>query len=304
MSIGSVGAFGSVDPGEILAKMLARLDSTNDTNSTTSSNFNTNTGSVPAASEGAASNALTGTGQSTLSDQVLALLVHLQQQSAGGGTQAGANTSTVPQTLSATDPVQQLFSAMDTDGDGSVSKSEMESFIQGKGGTQAQADALFSALTQNTGGQNAATGISEQQMAADVSQAQHSGHHHHHGGHGMDSGGANTASDAMAQIFNALDTNHDGSISADEFSTAFRTTNTTGGTGASATDPAALFAQIDSNSNGMVSSSELGSFLTALAQQTQSNVNTMGMFGQLAAQSYSSTAGLLNQNGLGQSSYA
>jgi Ca2+-binding EF-hand superfamily protein len=307
MSINGVGAYGAADPGQLLARMLSRLDSTNSTQSTTSASSTSstaNTGSSSAATESAASTALTGTGQSALSDQIMALLVQLQQQSPSDGAPAGT-----AQTPNAGNPVQNLFSAMDGDGDGTVSQKEMETYIAGKGGTQAQADALFSALNQNGGSQNASAGISEQQLGADVSQTQHAHHHHHHHGSGAESSpDSNSGSDIASQIFGAVDTNQDGKISSDELATAFNTSNTTSGASTSAstgsTDSSTLFSQVDSNGDGSVSSDEIGSFLSSLAKQTQSDFNTLGMFGQLAAQSYEASAGLLNKTGSGQSSYA
>jgi Ca2+-binding EF-hand superfamily protein len=307
MSISGVGAYGSASLDQIL-RMLSRLDNTSGTTSTTSSNSSTtNSGSISAAPESTASSALTGTSQSSLSDQIMALLVQLQQQSTADGTQAtNSNASTATQTTAANDPIQQLFSAMDLNGDGVVSQAEMESYIEGKGGTQAQADALFSALNQNAGGQNGSPGISEQQLAADVSQAQHFGHHHHHHHGGPDSGqaSASSSSDIASQIFSALDTNQDGKVSAAELSAAFKTSNSTNGNGTSSTDPSSLFAQIDSNGDGSVTSDELGNFLTSLAKQALSDVSTLGAFAQLATQSYDASANLMNKADAGQSLYA
>lgn len=302
MSINGVGAYGSGDLSQFLTKMLSRLDSTKSTTSSTSSSSGTaSTGSVSATSEGAASPALTGTSQSALSDQIMALLVQLQQQSTAGGAQAGT-----AQTTSANDPTQQLFSAMDANGDGTVSQAEMESYIGAKGGTQAEADTLYSALNQTAGGQNGSAGISEQQFAANISQAQppRHHHHHHHGGPEGGAAGSNSPSDITAQIFGALDTDKDGKVSGDEFSAAFDTGNSASGKSASSSDPSALFSQIDGNTDGSVTTGELGNFVDSLAKQAQSDFNTLGMFGQLAAQSYDTSADLLNKVGAGRSSYA
>ncbi|HXJ01081.1 MAG TPA: hypothetical protein VNH44_07645, partial [Micropepsaceae bacterium] len=199
-----------------------------------------------------------------------------------------------------------LFSAMDANGDGTVSQAEMENYIASKGGTQAQADALYSALNQNNGGQNGSAGISEQQLAADVSQAKPAGHHHHHHHGGQEEGaaGTNSSSDITAQIFSALDTNEDGKVSPDELSAAFAAGNSTSAQGVSSADPLALFAKIDSNRDGSATTDEVGNFLNSLAKQAQSDFNTLGMFGQLAAQSYGASANLLNKTDTAQSSYA
>lgn len=312
MSISGVGAYGSAGLGQILTKMLSRLDSTQSITSDSKSNPATaNTGAVPAAPEGAPSVGLTGTGQSALSDQIMRLLVQLQQQNAADGTQSGTNTpaASTTQAANANDPTRQLFSAMDSNGDGVVSQAEMETYIGEKGGTQAQADALFSTLNQGANGQNGSAGISEQQLATDVAQAQHSGHrhHHHHGGAegGAGATGASSASDILSQIFSTLDQNQDGSVSADEFAAAFNSGNSASSNGAAASnDPSALFSKIDSNSDGSVTNGELGNFLTSLANQVQSDFTTLGAFGQLAVQSYGASANLLDKASTGQSSYA
>ena len=309
MSISGVGASGSVGLDQILSRMLSRLDSTSATNSNTNAiSSTTNAGAVSPAAESAAPAALTGTGQSTLSDQIMAVLVQLQQQSAPQGAQSGTapTGSTTAQTANANDPVQQLFSAIDANGDGTVSQTELEGYVEGKGGTQAQADALFSKLNQNAGAQNTSTGISEQQLGSDITQVQHSGHrhHHHHGGSEMSQPSQDSTTDIASQIFSGLDGNQNGTVSADEFSAALAPNSAATGTGMSSTDAPALFAQIDGNGDGSVTTGELGSFLTSLAKQVQSDFNTLGAFGQLAVQSYDNSASLLDKTNSGQSSYA
>jgi Ca2+-binding EF-hand superfamily protein len=120
----------------------------------------------------------------------------------------------------------------------------------------------------------------------------------------MSQPGQDSTTDIASQIFGALDSNQDGTVSANEFSTALATNSAGTGTGMSSTDATALFAQIDSNGDGSVTTGELGTFLTSLANQTQSDLNTLGAFGQLAAQSYDNSTSLLNKTNSGQSSYA
>lgn len=309
MSIGGVGASGSVGLDQILSRMLSRLDSTNATSSNASSNSSTTKAEAASpAAESAAPAALTGTGQSALSDQIMAVLVQLQQQSAAQGAQSETTppASSTAQTANTNNPVQQLFSAMDANGDGTVSEAEMEGYVEGKGGTQAQADALFTTLNQSAGAQSASAGISEQQLGTDISQVQHSGHrhHHHHGGSEMSQPGQDSTTDIASQILSALDGNQDGAVSADEFSAAFAANSTTSGAGTSSSDPSALFAQIDGNSDGSVTTGEIGTFLASLAKQVQSDFSTLGAFGQLAVQSYDASSSLLDKTSSGQSSYA
>ena len=79
---------------------------------------------------------------------------------------------------------QTLFTQLDANGDGSLTKSELEQAVTKAGGTVASADALYAKLDpKNTGS------VSEQQFAQNLPGAHH---HHHHGG-----GGA-TPSDALA----------------------------------------------------------------------------------------------------------
>jgi Ca2+-binding EF-hand superfamily protein len=294
MSIGGIGVFGGAnDQSQMLLRMLARLDSSGAPASASTSN----NGAFPAAAtvSDAGPPTVTGSNQVSLSNDVLALLVQLQQQNVGAETQVSAGITASQQTISASDPVLQLFNAMDTNGDGSVSEAEMEAYIEGKGGTQSQADALYAALTQENNA-SGASGLSEAQFASDVSQAQGPGHHHHHH-HGSFALGA-LASDpagAASQIFNALDTNHDGTVSADEFAAAFSPNSSAAGSG-TAINPSSVFAQIDQNGDGSITSNELGSFITALDQKIQSAASTLGSLGQIAVSSYDSSAQLLNNS--------
>jgi hypothetical protein len=196
MSISGLGAPGSDYLSQILAKKLSRLDGPQNTTSTTSLTSAGSTASTAAPPTGPdASNALTGTAQPTLSDKILALLVQLQSQTSVDGSQTSSNPNlTTTTTTSATSassgntPIQQLFAAMDGNGDGTVSQSEMEKYIESQGGTQSQADKLYSSLNQN-----GASGISESQMASAAEKGHH-GHHHHHDAATSNASSSNSAS--------------------------------------------------------------------------------------------------------------
>ena len=183
-------------------------------------------------------NSLTGSTQPSLSSQILATL--MQMQGAGAtqtaGTQAGGST----------DPVQNLFNAMDTDGDGTVSQSEMESYAEKAGATQGQADALYTALNPN----GSSSGVTESQMAS-AAPAQgampHHRHHHHHAG---GAGGASGSGSPADTLMSLLDADQSGSVSQDEFSSAV-TAN--GGTPAQATSD---FTALDSDKSGTLTSSD------------------------------------------------
>ena len=89
---------------------------------------------------------------------------------------------------------QQLFSLLDTNGDGTISKSEFETAF-GQNGNTTQADSIFAKLDANSDG---SVSQSELTNALDGGQDQSQGmqgmhhHHHHHGGMGM--GGASSSS--------------------------------------------------------------------------------------------------------------
>ncbi len=167
---------------------------------------------------------------------------------------------------------QNLFAQIDSNGDGSISKSELEQAVTAAGGTQQAADALYAKLDPNGTGS-----VDEQQFAQGLSQA--APHHHHHGGgaHGAsagdaltslfdaDSGGASNSPTQIAQnIFSAIDSDGDGSITQNELEQAV---TAAGGTAAGAD---ALYAKLDPNGTGSVSEQQ---FINAL-QPPSSGGNT------------------------------
>jgi EF-hand domain pair/EF hand len=113
---------------------------------------------------------------------------------------------------------QVPFNKIDTNGDGSISLAEFQDFGQ----QQTQANAALLQMQEQSG----------------VQGAQHRHHHHHHG---ASAPGQAQSSDPSA-LFNQIDTNKDGSISASEWASAFGSggaTTVAGGTqaAANATDP-------------------------------------------------------------------
>ena len=201
-----------------------------------------------------------------LSEQTLLALVALQAQNGGSAASSGGSTAS-------SDPVQKLFSAMDSDGDGTVSQSEMESYIEKQGGTQGQADSLFSAIDQTNSATGGSSGVSESQLASAVSQAQqvqqaHGGHHHHRHKSEATTGQADNTASALLR---ALDGNDDGSVSEDEFS-SFITAN-----GGTAADASSDFAALNtSGSNALTSADFAKAFNAYQAQQsTQSHGSMM-----------------------------
>jgi Ca2+-binding EF-hand superfamily protein len=260
MSMIGVGMQAAGYASQMLSSLLSQLGSTSSSTDTSSSSSFTGQCSAPAPSPAAASssNALTGSTKPSLGGQVLMTLMHMQEDTSqsASGSAAGASGS---------DPLQNLFSAMDSDGDGSVSQSEMESYVQNAGGTATQADQLYTALGGTTSTDSStSSGITEQQMASDLPQAPTGagGHHGHHHAHGA--GGKNGA-DALLQ---ALDTNDDGSVSQDEFSN-FVTSN--GGTQDEATSD---FSALDTTGAGSLSSADFANAWENL-QNNSSSSNAM-----------------------------
>jgi hypothetical protein len=208
MSISSVGASGFGNPSQILARMLTRLDNTQSPATDRTSRISGNAASAAFASHGNdAGNALTGTDPSKLSDRILAVLVELQQQSSAGDSQpGGADDAAAAPASPIGNPIQQLFSAMDGDGDGGINQSEMETYIQAHGGTQNQADELFSALDRNDSGS-----LSETQLAGDVAPGHRAYHSHHHPEEAPQTNSDDSSSpdDPASQISGALDGDQD-----------------------------------------------------------------------------------------------
>ena len=87
-----------------------------------------------------------------------------------------------------------LFNQIDTNGDGSITKDELNSYLQ----QQAQTRAAMLQAQEDSG-------------------AKPKHHHHHHGS----SGPGQTQSPDPTAMFNTIDTNQDGSVSAAEWAAAF-----------------------------------------------------------------------------------
>jgi Ca2+-binding EF-hand superfamily protein len=172
---------------------------------------------------------------SGFSDQVQAQLIGYQAQGWPGA------SSTAPGGQLA----HSLFAQIDTNGDGSISKSELEQAVTKAGGSKEAADALYAKLDPNGTGS-----VSEQQLAQTLFGALPH-HHHHHGGAGAtgatDATGATgatdpSATDALTSLFNA-----DG-----------------GGAGNSPVQVAQnIFTQIDANGDGAITQGELEQAVTA-----------------------------------------
>jgi len=191
------------------------------------------------------------------SDQMGAQMIGFQAQGWPGGAGTGPSSQLA----------QSLFSQIDTNGTGSITKAELEQAVTAAGGTSAAADALYAKLDPNNTGS-----VTEQQFAQALSQMRP---HHHHSGAG-DADGDNSARDALASLFQAagggttaatspaqaaqslfsqIDTSGSGSITKAQLEQAV---TSAGGTSAAAD---ALYAQLDPNNTGSVSEQQFAQFL-------------------------------------------
>ena len=166
----------------------------------------------------------------------------MQAQMIGYQAQGWASSST-------TNPVsglaQSLFSQIDINGDGSISKTELEQAVTAAGGTTQGADALYAQLDPNNTGS-----VSEQQFAQGLSQAMPHRHHHHDADAANSSSGSNSANAALTSLFNA----DSGSNAA----------------GSSPTQIAQnIFSQIDNNGSGSITQTQLEQAVTAAGGTTQ-----------------------------------
>jgi hypothetical protein len=154
-----VGGAASTDPLDNLSQLLSGSPDDGSTNQTSTSNA-------------------FGPSPPPFSSGTMAALMTLQGQ--------GANGAGGP---------QGLFSQLDTDGDGSVSKSEFEGALGQSGVDTSSADALFAKLDQNGDGS-----VSQSELSSSA----HRGHGH--GGHHMDagsSGGAQGGDQGLSALLNA-----------------------------------------------------------------------------------------------------
>jgi hypothetical protein len=273
-----------------MASLLARVKESEAAASAAATSNTTSTAGTASTTAGTAtdtSNAATGATAPTLSDQLVAMLVMMQMQSSDGQTSPSQTSTGQPATdpaannpsasatgACATGPISQAFSALDTNGDGTISQSELESAVKNAGGTAAEADGVYSAL-----GGTANAGISESSFAAaaqagappEGGPAGAGGHHHHHHH-------AGSASDGTSQLLSALDPSQ-GSASTDAWSAA--TSGTIGSTSSGATG---------SNGSGSLSQDELTT--ASPPPVTQSGQTVQSAFLQLANQSYAASLGI------------
>lgn len=179
--------------------------------------FSTSGGTAAAGSSTPASGA---TGFSQISPTTMSALLAAQGQSA-----AGTTTSASASPASA---LQDLFSQIDANGDGEISKSEFENAL-GAGGTNlAQADDVFNKLDKNGDGS-----VSLQEMASALKGGK-TGHHHH--AHVGGSGGGADAGETGTSAATSADGSSDPLLQALAGATSTSVTNSDGSTTTSITN--------------------------------------------------------------------
>jgi EF hand domain-containing protein len=166
-----------------------------------------------------------GLGASSFDAGTLAALISFQGQSATGV--LGQSPS-------------DLFSQLDTDGDGQISKSEFEQALGAVGVDTQSADALFGRLDANDDG-----GVSQSELA----KAHGHGHHHHHFDQGDSAQGSGSQQDPLSSLLSSTDITGATSQTANNADGSSTTTITyADGTTVTMTTPAA--SQGSSGSNG------------------------------------------------------
>ncbi|MGC8534236.1 MAG: EF-hand domain-containing protein [Rhizomicrobium sp.] len=254
----------SASPNPMLLALLNQLSSTASTSSGSgSSTLLATLTATPSTVGTGAPTSLNAPARPALTSGILNLLMQQIENSgttsAPGtpGTTSGASAAGTSSALATGNPVQALFTAIDSNGNGSISQSELEKFIEAAGGTQTQADALYAQLDPNGSGS-----VSEATLTADMKALQ--GHFHHHHGMNGDRGNilAMLASKSPNQLAgnmaSAMDSNKDGVVSQSEL-TNFVAQN--GGTSAQANS---LFSALDTSGSSTLSTSDFQNLLTNL----------------------------------------
>ena len=177
--------------------------------------FSTTAGAPPA---GGSSPSTAPGGYSQLSPATMSALLAAQGQSSTGAT---TQVSTDPSSA-----LQNLFSQIDANGDGLISKSEFENAL-GAGGTNlAQADDVFNKLDKNGDGS-----VSLQEMASALKGGKAGHHHHAHVGgdaSGTATGAATSADGSSDPLLQALAGATSTSVTNSDGSTTTSITNADG----------------------------------------------------------------------------
>jgi len=273
MSISGISTTFPLD--SMLSSLLNQLDGTQSSSTRTDSAGNSTTGTGTSAQP---DTSLTGSTVAQLSTEILSLLVQMQvQQQSSGASTNGAGNAASPSTQSAassttTSPLQSLYDEMDANGDGTVSRTEFEGFIQSLGGTKSEADTVFAQLDQSSSG-----GLTEQQLAQDVQTL-------------APPVQPPSPKSLAAALFKGIDTNGDGTITPSELQ-SFVTAN-----GGTAKESSQIFANIDSSGSGSISAGQLEQAIAAAAgspnaaDSSSTNVSATSRLSSLLARLASGTS--------------
>jgi Tol biopolymer transport system component len=175
------------------------------------------------ATSGSSAPATGGSGFTQIAPATMSALLAAQGQS--------STATTTPASTSPSGALQDLFSQIDSNGDGQISKSEFENALGAGGTNTAQADDVFNKMDKNGDGS-----VSLDEMSSALKGLGGKGGHHHH----MDAGGSGGSTDASGTGSSAA-TSADGSsdplLQALAGATSGSVTNSDGSTTTSITNP-------------------------------------------------------------------
>lgn len=155
-------------------------------------------------STGSASGALGSLGSGAFNPTTMAALLGVQEQATGAAANSGVSGAAQGTSFS-----DRLFAQIDTNGDGSISQSELEAAFAVGGKDSSTADAVFAKLDTNGDGS-----VDPSELKSGLRQAAEMRFHHRHGGGNVSSNGlANMLQNASksSNVTSAVVTNADGS---------------------------------------------------------------------------------------------
>jgi hypothetical protein len=207
-------------------------------------------------------NGVTGSAAPAINPNALFVFLSLQEQQSS--TQ-GTSGSTPSASSGFSNYAQNLFNSIDTDGDGQISQSELQSAVTAAGGTTVQADSLFNKISGGSGS------INESQLASALQQAD--GHHRrrHGADGGPDGAGGAGSGDPLAALL--------GGATADG-ATSQMTTNADGSTTTTLTYADGTTVTMSTPAASSTGTSSSGSGTTASNAGTSGPDGTNGVGGQ------------------------
>lgn len=181
-----------------------------------------------------------------ISPETMNALFAAQSQSSDSTSSAASSTSSSSTSSTRRDAaLKDLFSQIDGDGDGKITKSEFENAL-GAGGTNlAQADDVFSKLDSNTDGS-----VSLDEMSKALKSG-HRGHHHAQGAGDASGGGSNFSSPSSGGSTSTSTTGADGSTTTTvTYADGFKMSTTIPGASSPRNSAYDLFAQLMQRQGG------------------------------------------------------